>query len=186
MATLPLYTTTVVPATAALESLHHMLTKAKTHPEAANLPAVRLYPDMLPLASQVFFCGNFVQQIVQRLTKPPKSEEVPEWAKIEETATLDDLLARVELAQGLLATVAEEDLRPTDGSDRKEELSLGNGALILTVTPAQFVVGYLLPNLFFHLSVAYSILRMKGLELGKKDYLTPFLKDVVPPSWLGK
>lgn len=38
-----------------------------------------------------------------------------------------------------------------------------------------YVTCMVLPNLFFHVSTTYAILRMKGVPLGKMDYLTPFM-----------
>lgn len=38
------------------------------------------------------------------------------------------------------------------------------------------------PNLYFHVVTIYDILRSKGVPVGKRDYLTPFAKDVVPWS----
>lgn len=43
------------------------------------------------------------------------------------------------------------------------------------MTGSKYVQGFVLPNFFFHITTAYSILRMKGVPLGKRDYLTPFL-----------
>jgi hypothetical protein len=39
-----------------------------------------------------------------------------------------------------------------------------------------YAVGYLAPNLYFHLTTAYDILRSKGVPLGKADYLSTFVK----------
>jgi uncharacterized protein len=54
------------------------------------------------------------------------------------------------------------------------ELSFGSAGT-KHLTGKDFVLTYVLPNLFFHLQSAYAILRMSGVLLGKADYLGPFM-----------
>ncbi len=47
----------------------------------------------------------------------------------------------------------------------------------LNLTATAYIFNYALPNFYFHVQTAYAILRMKGVPLGKSDYLMPFLKE---------
>ena len=46
----------------------------------------------------------------------------------------------------------------------------------MNLTAKAYVFNYALPNFFFHLQTAYAILRMKGVPLGKQDYLSAFMQ----------
>jgi hypothetical protein len=50
------------------------------------------------------------------------------------------------------------------------------GAGQVNMKAYDYVQGYLIPNVLFHVSTTYSILRAKGLELGKKDFIMPFVR----------
>ncbi len=47
----------------------------------------------------------------------------------------------------------------------------------LNLPAKDYIFNYALPNFFFHVQTAYSILRLKGVPLGKSDYLTAFMKE---------
>lgn len=49
------------------------------------------------------------------------------------------------------------------------------GPKTLSVTVQEAVLGHGVPNFFFHLNTAYSILRAKGVPLGKADYISSFI-----------
>ena len=51
----------------------------------------------------------------------------------------------------------------------------------ITMKGQQFLSSFSLPNIYFHAATAYDILRMKGVEVGKRDFLTPCTPlDVAP------
>jgi len=168
--TIPLYDATIGVSTHSLETLLDLLKKAQAHPEADTLAATRLYPDMLPFSSQVLIVSNFAKKNVERLT----ARTLDVWA--DDETTLEQLVARVEKTLDLLKTVKPEDLDGWSGSDRTTEIKIGPFDPV-QATASQYVLGYSLPNLLFHLSIAYGLLRMKGLELGKADYLKHFVSD---------
>ncbi|KAK4121974.1 hypothetical protein N657DRAFT_576441 [Parathielavia appendiculata] len=168
MATIPLYDSTIGVSNHALLTLLDLLEKAKAHPEAATLAETRLYPDMLPFSTQILIVSNFAKKMVERLA----GREVEVWEDNEKT--LDELVARVNKTLDLLKTVKRVDLDAATGKTQTIKMGPLDSA---EATTSQYVLGYALPNLFFHLSIAYGILRMKGLELGKANYLRHFLSD---------
>lgn len=179
MSTLSLHAATVATAISALLTLKHVLNKAaQTHPSPTALPSARLAPDMFPLRTQVQIVSNFGKQVITRLATAPSKAAVPEWKDIAEEATIEELIERIDKTVELLEGVDEADV--AGAGEKIQELKLGE--VTVDVSTAQYVFGYCLPNLFFHLSVAYGILRNQGVELGKKDYLGAFLRDVYPPK----
>ncbi|KAK4102409.1 hypothetical protein N658DRAFT_515118 [Parathielavia hyrcaniae] len=176
MATISLYETTIGVSSRALLTMLDMLEKAKAHDKAhdkaASLAEARLYEDMLPFRAQVLIASNFGKKMVERLTK----RELGVWEDDEKT--LDELVARVQKTLDLLKTVKPEDL---DAAAAQTQTIKFGPADPVEATTSQYVLGYALPNLFFHLSTAYGILRMKGLALGKADYITHFVADFFPP-----
>jgi hypothetical protein len=71
--------------------------------------------------------------------------------------------------------------------ERIDESDLANAAMgtvtmgfrgqDLTFTGVDYLFQFALPNFFFHVTTAYDILRQRGLEIGKPDYLGPFGSD---------
>ncbi|KAL2117660.1 hypothetical protein VTJ04DRAFT_7320 [Mycothermus thermophilus] len=171
MATLPLYETTILVAKHALETLQHILQKAQSHPEAATIAQARLIEDMLPLSFQVQTVSNFAKKTVERLT----GRDLGVWP--DDETTLEQLLARVQKTLDLLETVKPEDVEPA--ATKTHELKIGPTNPFQASTK-DYVLGYYLPNLFFHLSTAYGILRSKGLDIGKRDYLKSFVLPFYP------
>ncbi|KAG7294038.1 hypothetical protein NEMBOFW57_004100 [Staphylotrichum longicolle] len=167
--TIPLYDATIGVSTNSLKTLLDLLKKAQAHPEADTLAATRLYPDMLPFSVQIIIVSNFAKKNVERLA----GRQLDVWA--DDETTLEQLVARVEKTLDLLKTVKPEDLDGWSG-DRTTEIKIGSFDPV-KATASQYVLGYSLPNMFFHLSIAYGLLRMKGLELGKADLLKNFVSD---------
>jgi uncharacterized protein len=72
-------------------------------------------------------------------------------------------------------TIQEQTDRPSAIAHGSAPQTLNMRAGTFDFTPDQFVLGWSLPNFFFHLQTAYAILRMRGVEIGKLDYLSAFL-----------
>ncbi|KAK4132717.1 hypothetical protein BT67DRAFT_450864 [Trichocladium antarcticum] len=159
--TLPLYDATIGLSTQSLQALQGLLKKAQAHPEADSIAATRLAPDMLPFAFQVLTVSSFAKKTVERLA-PAKAAGLGAWED-NHNSSLAELAARVDKTLALLATV-------NFGPDHVGVAAPGD----------RYVLGYAIPNMFFHLSMAYAILRTKGVELGKADYIGPFVKDFFP------
>jgi len=150
----------------ALRNLSAILDKARAHAEARKidplvLTACRLYPDMLPLTRQVQIACDTAKGAVARLAgvEAPRHEDTEN--------TFDELKARVEKTLTFI-----EGFKPAqlDGSETKQiELKLGPREV--KWQGMQYLLGFALPNFYFHVATAYGILRHNGVELGKRDYI---------------
>jgi len=120
----------------------------------------RLAPDMLPLSGQVQRASDTSKGAIPRLT----DLQAPGFADTE--TTLEDLKKRIADTVAFLKTVTPEHLR--GAQERKVELKFLNNAVM---TGDVFVLQFLLPNFFFHVTTAHDILRHNGVKVGKRDYL---------------
>lgn len=150
----------------ALNNLSAVLAKGKAHIEAkkldeANFVNYRLFPDMLPFATQVRIACDMVKGAGARLAgiEPPKFED--------NEKTFDELLARVEKTLGFLGTLAAAQI---DGSEARE-ISLTSPRGTMKFTGQNYLFQFVLPNLYFHSTTTYNILRHNGVEIGKMDFL---------------
>ena len=149
-----------------LSNLRVILRKARDHAEAKKIdPAVllagRLYPDMLPLTRQVQIASDAAKFCVARLA----GAEAPSFPDTE--VTFDELEARIDKT---IAFVKEIDAAKIDGSEeRVVTIKLPTGAIEMKGMP--YLLDFALPNLYFHVTTAYGILRHNGVEIGKFDYL---------------
>lgn len=147
-----------------------------------DLLALRLAPDMYPLAGQVRFVAFQAQEPVHRL----RGEAVPEplervrregWDAGERPGTLVDARSRIDEALTLLRSVGAVEL---DGAaDRPIALELPNG-IVFDMTGSTYVRDWALPHFYFHLITAYAILRNHGVPLGKTDYVPHMFAYVRP------
>jgi uncharacterized protein len=149
-----------------LNNLSAILDKAVAHCTARNIdPTVlvnfRLAPDMLPFSRQIQIATDIVKGGAARLA----GVEVPSYADTE--ASFDELKARIAKTVAFLQTFKPAQI---DGSEGKEiVLKLRNGEM--KFTGVDYLTNFVLPNLFFHVTTAYAILRHNGIDIGKKDFL---------------
>ena len=117
---------------------------------------------MLPFTRQILIACDAVKNGVARIS----GLEAP---KFDDTETsLPELKARIEKTLAFLKTVPADKL---DGTETKEiTFPVGKDAT-RTMQGEAYLKHWMLPNLFFHVTMAYAILRHNGVELGKKDYL---------------
>jgi uncharacterized protein len=150
-----------------LSNLSHFLDKAQSHADAkkfdpTSLTQYRLAPDMLPFTRQISIACDAAKFGVARLAdvNAPKFEDTE--------ATLADLKARIAKTQEFLDSVPADKL---DGSEAKEiTFPVGRDAS-KTMKGEDYLKHWVLPNFFFHVNMAYAILRHNGVDLGKTDYL---------------
>lgn len=129
--------------------------------DAAVLLQSRLYPDMFPLVRQVQIAADFAKGTVARLA----GQEAP---KYEDTETsFDQLCARI---QRTVDYIGEFKPSQIDGSEERE-VTFPTRAQTLKFKGEEYLVGFALPNFFFHVTTAYAILRHNGVELGKGDFM---------------
>jgi hypothetical protein len=149
-----------------LGNLRAILEKAAKHAEAKQIdPAAlvncRLYPDMFPLSRQIQLASDMAKSCPARLagTEPVSYEDTE--------TSFPELIARIDKTVALLKGFKPEQV---DGSeDRTITLKTRRGEL--SFPGMQYLLHFLLPNYFFHVTTAYAILRHCGVELGKGDYL---------------
>lgn len=84
----------------------------------------------------------------------------------EDPVTMAQLVERAEKLKAFLDGIKPAQL---EGKDKMEMKVMGE-----TGTGKRFILSLGMPNFFFHLQTVYSILRMKGVPLGKADYLGPW------------
>ena len=149
-----------------LQGLSIVLTKAEAFARENNLAEsdlleARLAPDMYTACRQVQIATDNAKGMISRLA----GREVPSWADTESTFT--ELLARVQKAIDLVAAVPANEI---DGSELREiELKQRSGSRFFT--GERYLIDYAIPNFMFHATTAYAIFRMKGVQIGKKNYL---------------
>jgi hypothetical protein len=161
-----MFTASVPVLVRGLNNLAAVLEKGAAHAQARKIdPAVlinsRLFPDMLPLAKQVQIASDNAKGCAARLAgvEPPKYED--------NEASFAELAARIEKTVAYLNVFKPEQI---DGSEaRPIVLKLRDRSL--EYVGVSYLLGYVLPNFFFHVTTAYNILRHNGVEIGKQDYL---------------
>jgi uncharacterized protein len=120
----------------------------------------RLSPDMFPLIKQVQIATDNAKGVATRLTGVDP-------LKIEDTeTTLSELCARIDTVLGFLSTFTKEQF--ADAATKQITLPYFEGKYF---TGDTYVVEFAIPNFFFHVSMAYAIIRASGVPLGKGDYL---------------
>jgi hypothetical protein len=166
--TISMYSASVPVFKNMLGNLSHCLDKAQAHAQARKFdPQVlvddRLAPDMLPLKRQVQIACDASKNGLARLA----GVEAPRFEDNE--STLAELKERIRKTLDFLDSVPRASV---DGCDDKEITFPAGRDITRTLKGEAYLLGVALPNLFFHVTTAYAILRHNGVELGKGDFLT--------------
>lgn len=155
-----LYDASITPLIHMLGSLSHILEKGEAH-GGIDPAEARLAPDMLPLMKQVHIASDTAKGCAARLAgvDNPKFEDVE--------TSFPELKARVAKTIDFLKSL---DRSQFAGAENKQiVLKFPNSTF--EFSGADYVGKFVLPNAYFHITVAYSILRNRGVALGKNDYL---------------
>jgi hypothetical protein len=160
-----LYELTAPQYTKMLQNLGHLLDKGVQLAETKKFDVEvllnsRLAPDQFNLLRQVQIATDTAKLSVSRLT----GKEVPKHEDNEKT--LPELKARIESVISYLNTFKAADFKGAE--ERKISQPRWEGKYLLG---AEYVQQHALPNFYFHITTAYSILRHNGVDIGKKDYL---------------
>lgn len=156
-----------VPALArALTALSNILTKAEAHAEARKIePAAllqfRLFPDMLDFTRQVQLTCDFCVRAAARLS----GGDVPSFPDVE--TSFAALQTRIATAQTYLQGVNTAAFEGAEG----REIVLAQRSGEMRMNGQDYYSLYSLPQVYFHLTTAYDILRHNGVEVGKRDYM---------------
>ncbi len=164
--TISMYQASVPSLIRSLNNLAAILEKGAAHAEAKKIdPAVligsRLYPDMFSLGRQVQIASDIARRGAARLAglEAPKIED--------NETTFPELIARLQKTTSYLETLTPNLI---DGSEEKS-ISLPVGKDTMTFEGMSYLLYFILPNVYFHVTTAYNILRHSGVEVGKIDFL---------------
>lgn len=150
-----------------LANLSHLLDKGHAHAVArkydpALLLAARLAPDMFPLTRQVQIASDLSKYGVSRLA----AVEAPKFEDKEQT--FEELRARIARTIDFIKGVPAGALEGSE--DRTIKVPLRERTL--EFKGLDYLVRWVIPNVYFHVTTAYAILRHAGVEIGKNDFLT--------------
>jgi len=149
-----------------LKNLSAMLDKAQAHCEAKKidplaLTGARLYPDMFAFARHVQVACDTAKGAMARLA----AVEIPKYEDSE--TTFAELKARIAKTVAFIETFKPAQVDGTDDKDLLVKL----GPREMQWKGMQYLLGFALPNFYFHAATAYDILRHNGVELVKRDFI---------------
>jgi hypothetical protein len=164
--TISMYQASVPRFVSILGNLSNILDKAQAHVDANKIDETaltnyRLFPDMLSFTKQIQIACDSAKGVVARLS----GVDIPVFEDNEKT--LAELKARIAKTQTFLQSVTAAQI---DGTEDKD-IVVKRGDKETHYKGMQFLLGHALPNVYFHVTTAYAILRHNGVELGKRDYL---------------
>lgn len=150
-----------------LKNLETCLDKAKHYADAKKfdvgvLMTSRLAPDMQPFIYQVQSACDYVKAAAAWLSgqSPPRHED--------NEKTIDELRARIRKTVTFVESVKEAQY--AGASERKISFSWAPGK---DMDGEDYLLQMTIPNTFFHIAMAYAILRHNGVDVGKMDFLGP-------------
>ena len=149
-----------------LGAMTKILKKAEAFCETRKLDksvvlGMRTYPDMLALTTQIQIMCDQAKGCAARLS----GTEIPSYA--DEEKTFEELYARINKTVDFIKSI---DVKKFEGAATRA-IKLKVGGNDLAFTGQQYLLHFVLPNLFFHITAAYAILRHNGVDVGKRDFL---------------
>lgn len=148
--------------TSRLAALEHVLDVGEKHfPDADAFFGKRLADDMFPFSAQIAIACNQPRGFSQWCAGQPIDN-----LSVDNIQSLADARAAIAQTKELVAAIAVDDTK----LDETKRIGLGPG-LYCELPGHQYVSDYLLPNLYFHITAAYAILRMLGAPVGKSDFM---------------
>ena len=142
-----------------LDKLGAFIEEKKCDPNA--LLQYRMAPDMLPFTRQVHIACDAAKNGIARIS----GVEAPKFDDTE--TTVDEFKARIQKTLDFLKSVPADKL---DGTEDKD-ITFPVGKDTRTMKGDAFLKHWMLPNMYFHVTTAYLILRHNGVNVGKRDYL---------------
>jgi hypothetical protein len=164
-----LYSVTIPPILKSLESLSKLLDKAAEYAASRKTPRQdfeeallqsRLVFDQFPLVRQIQIASDNAKSVAARLAEI----EVPKYEDTEKT--IAELKERLDKTIKFVKSIKPEQIIGKENI--KISLPYWEGKYL---TGFEYVTEQLLPNFYFHVTTAYSILRKNGLHIGKGDYI---------------
>lgn len=165
--TYSLYTAVVPPYIKMLGNLGELLSKAEAHCSETGLDDLvildaRLAPDMLPFAYQVKSTSVHSIGAIEGVRSGSFSPDTTPPGD-----SFSVLSSRIEAARSALARVEPAEINSFVG----RPMQFAVRGYHADFTAEEFLVTFSVPNFYFHATTAYDILRHKGLQIGKSDYL---------------
>ena len=149
-----------------INSAQHMLDKVIAHCAAKKIdPAAllndRVYPDMFPLVRQFQYIADHSSGACLRLAGqdapvPPREE-----------TTFEALKERLAKALAIVESVSAADV----DAHASQDITFPMGPRQVTMRGHEYLLHFVMPNFYFHATTAYNILRHRGVEVGKRDFL---------------
>jgi len=162
-----MYYQVISQCTQTLKNLEAWLDKAERHAAAKQfdvgvLMTSRLAPDMKPFIYQVQSACDYVKAAAAWLSgqSPPKHED--------NERSIDEVRARIRKTVAFAESVNEAQY--AGASEHKVSLSWAPGKII---DGEDYLLQITIPNTFFHVAMAYAVLRHNGVDIGKMDFLGP-------------
>ncbi len=164
--TISMYSASVPVFTRMLSNLSHFLDKAQENAtsrkfETSVLASARLAPDMLPLTAQVRIACDAAKLTFARVggLDAPKFEDTE--------TTFEQLKERIQKTLAFIATVKPEDMNGKEAV----QVTFKAGPAERTLSGEDYLKHWATPNVYFHVTTAYNILRHSGVGVGKLDFL---------------
>lgn len=168
--TISMYSASVPVFTQLLTALNAILAKTEAHVNENNIDPdtllqASLFPDMFNFTRQVQIAADFAKGVSARLA----GEEVPVYEDNE--TTLKALQVRITKTLSFITSLPAEKIK---GSEEREIITRAGTPKEKRFNGQDYLLHYGLPQFFFHVTTAYDILRHKGIEIGKRDYMGAF------------
>ena len=165
MTTLTLYNSSITPLDSWMDNLAHILQMGQAYGAEQGwkddaLLQARLYPNMLTLIGQVQVATSLVKACPHRLA----GQEPPKWEDGDDS--FDALFARIERAKAELAIYDPDQINGRE----TESFDVRFGPTPRSFTGLSYASSFILPNVLFHITTVYNILRHNGVPLGKFDF----------------
>ena len=169
---LSMYAVAILPLKRVLNNLAHILTKGEEYAdtkkiEHAVLLNARLFPDMYPIIRQVQIATDMSKGAAARLA----CLEVPKYE--DDETTFAELYARISKTLVFIDSITPEQL----AGSATRGITITARKVDLHFTGQDYLLKWVMPNVYFHATTTYNILRHSGCELGKLDFLRINDKD---------
>jgi uncharacterized protein len=129
--------------------------------EGTVLTGSRIAPDMFPLSRQVQIACDMAKGAAARLS----GTEIPKYEDTE--TTFPELKARIDKTLQFINGIAADEFKDCE----KRDIVISSRRGDLKFTGLAYLTEFVLPNVYFHATTAYNILRHNGVEIGKPDFL---------------
>lgn len=160
-----LYNAAVAPVLRALNNLEHILKLGESNANERGIDesvflTARLAPDMFPLTRQVQIAASLAKACPYRLA----GKDMPTYEDTEKS--FKELYALLAKAKADISAVDKNDVNERENKD----IVLQLGPEKQSFTGRAYGIGFILPNVYFHCTTVYNILRHNGVPLGKRDF----------------